>query len=257
MNEVEKNVPPVLAFDIGNTNLHAAIIDTARYKCLTKTHIPSKVSPLHIDKLLMTLGEINTDTPVRIASVVKSATEELGGYLTKKGFTNIEFVTADQSCGLTFEYSNPVRLGADRIADALYAVKTFPDRNVIIVDAGSAITIEMVTKDKAYKGGAILPGLSTQLKSLSIATDALPFIENQIDNAELPGKSTEQCIMAGVLFGITGGINEIVNQLQEQLQETPLILGTGGDFANLQPLLNFMSLYLPDLTLVGTALYRT
>lgn len=145
---------------------------------------------------------------------------------------------------------NPDRLGIDRLLAGWMATRLFPNRRVVVVDAGSAITVDLAGPSGEFCGGAILPGLSLQFESLGRGTDALPLLdprETTDDCLDLvvPATDTVSAIRSGILFGTAGAIDRLAElAAAEQSQTTdvgaianlPMIL-TGGDATRLSPLL--------------------
>jgi type III pantothenate kinase len=133
----------------------------------------------------------------------------------------------------------------------VYATVTYPEHDHIIVSAGTAVTVDLIV-NSAFAGGTIIPGITSQLKSLPFAAPALPQISP--DGAvSLPGKSTETCIRSGVLYSIAGGVEKIIASYRK-LAPQALIHACGGDWPYLSPLVNETTLYNKDMTLAGIAL---
>jgi type III pantothenate kinase len=143
---------------------------------------------------------------------------------------------------------NPDRLGIDRLLAGWMATRLLPNRRVIVVDAGSAITVDLAGPASEFFGGAILPGLSLQFESLGRGTDALPLLDSRetaddlIDLA-VPATDTVSAIRSGILFGTAGAIDRLA-ELAGTAQSadvaavaTPSMILTGGDASRLSPLL--------------------
>ena len=189
-----------------------------------------------------------------LSSSKTSITEIVYGIL--RGFGKTDLVHYHAALPVSFRYTNPSGLGADRIADLLYGNSAYPGLNLIIIDAGTAITINVMKKQE-FMGGAILPGVETQLKSLYTSTDALPMV-NIRDSAPIPvlGNGTTTCINAGVVHGIAGSLNHLVHCYKRIISgENITILATGGSWPILSNLVAFDSITIPDLTLVGAGLF--
>jgi pantothenate kinase type III len=154
-----------------------------------------------------------------------------------------------------FHYQNPAGLGADRIADALYACSNYPKKNVIIIDSGTAITVDAVSGRGEFKGGTILAGIETQLKGLCAAADTLPFVSLPAAKIPFPGGSTVRCMQAGAAHGTAGALNHLVNKYERLLGGKCTVLVTGGAWHLTRRLVDFKFSEIPDMTLVGMALY--
>ena len=148
----------------------------------------------------------------------------------KKAFEKeVLFLQSKCKTGLKISYNNPEKLGTDRIAAAIGATALEPDKNLIVVDMGTATTVDVIAKEKEFCGGAILPGMNLMMKSLVSGTAQLP--EVQITQLEkLPGTSTTQCIQAGVYYGALGGIKELIEQFTREIfnGQKPFVIATGG-----------------------------
>jgi type III pantothenate kinase len=126
-------------------------------------------------------------------------------------------------------YQTPETLGNDRVALAAAAVLLYPNKNVLVIDAGTCITYDFVDKNKEYQGGAISPGLQMRFKSLNTFTAKLPLIStNENKEIKLIGKSTEESILSGVVNGIAHEIDGVINEYIKDYKDLTVIL-TGGD----------------------------
>src|SRR5690606_38340065 len=95
--------------------------------------------------------------------------------------------------GLKIRYRNPLEVGADRIANAIAATGLFPGENLVIADLGTATTLCVITADKDYLGGVILPGLRISMEALEAQTAKLPIVEI-LAPEEVVGRSTVESI---------------------------------------------------------------
>jgi type III pantothenate kinase len=131
--------------------------------------------------------------------------------------------------GLNIAYRDPKEVGADRIADAVGAMKLFPSRNLIVADFGTATTVCAVTKDKTFLGGNILPGVRLAMEALEMRTAQLPSVEIVPMQSAL-GTTTVESIQSGLYWSNVGMIRELVARITAQVfpEEPPLIIGTGG-----------------------------
>lgn len=129
-------------------------------------------------------------------------------------------------------YKDFSALGFDRFAAAVGAVAIFKNRNILIIDAGTALTIDLVTSKGVYKGGSISPGLKLRFEALHLKTGKLPLI-NYNDNVKLTGNTTESCILSGVVNGMVFEISGFIEQYQKNFEKLKIII-TGGDAKILQ-----------------------
>ncbi|MCI0492198.1 MAG: type III pantothenate kinase [Planctomycetes bacterium] len=155
----------------------------------------------------------------------------------------------------------PQRVGIDRLLAALAADRLRQrDRAAIIVDSGSAITVDLVDAVGAFRGGAILPGIEMAARALEEQTDALPRV-TMADSAQRPkplGKSTVAAIESGLYWGAVGAIRELVHQLSADLEATPDLFFTGGASPHLAKSVAtnepWSVRHVPHLVLAGLAL---
>lgn len=129
---------------------------------------------------------------------------------------------------LTNRYRTPETLGYDRIASAVGAYTICPGKNVLVIDAGTAITYDVVTEKGAYLGGNISPGLEVRFKALNRFTSRLPYMERPEEKPSLLGSSTRESIQSGVVNGLLlemDGFIEAISQNHPKLQ----VVLTGGD----------------------------
>jgi type III pantothenate kinase len=132
---------------------------------------------------------------------------------------------------LTIRTAEPARVGIDRVLDTV-AVNRLrqPDAPAIVVDMGTAITVDLVAADGAFEGGAIFAGPVLSLSALHGGTASLPSLD--LSGLESPpnsvGKSTEEALVAGAYWGAAGAVRELVRRTAEQLPHEAELYLTGG-----------------------------
>jgi type III pantothenate kinase len=131
----------------------------------------------------------------------------------------------------------------------------YPGKNQIIIDTGTATKVDLLSNGNQFAGGIIAPGIATQLKSLHDHTSALPDITIKATQLEFPGMSTEACMVTGVRMGTAGAISFFVDKYLKMTGKDTVVLGTGGSWEYIEPLITFPVIHVPRLTLIGTALY--
>ena len=153
---------------------------------------------------------------------------------------------------LTIDYRTPDTLGKDRIAAAVGAEYLRPDEELLVIDAGTAITFDRVTASGCYKGGNISPGMKMRFDALHTLTDKLPLID---ENGELPllGSSTETAIRSGVVQGICYEMDGYIDALRGEIGSLSVFL-TGGNAFYFEAKLKNRIFAEPNLVLIG--LYR-
>jgi type III pantothenate kinase len=142
--------------------------------------------------------------------------------------------------------------GVDRLLNAAAAFDTIRQA-CVIVDAGTAVTVDFVDGEGTFCGGAIAPGAGVQMRSLHERTAALPDLEFRAPANGTFGKSTGQAMLQGVFYGIQGLVWKLIERYAEGYQAYPMVIATGGDaptiFGN-DPLVDRI---VPELTLLGIA----
>lgn len=132
---------------------------------------------------------------------------------------------------LNVDVLEPDRVGIDRLLAAAAAADLFSQRPLIVMQVGSAMTVDLVTEPNTFAGGAILPGVPMMLRLLGQAADMLPEIDADelTDLPALPGRNTEQAMRCGTASALIGGAQHLVDRYRQlHGEETPVIL-SGGD----------------------------
>ncbi len=147
------------------------------------------------------------------------------------------------------KYSTPETLGNDRICAVVAVSSKFDNKNILVIDVGSCITYDLITKDKEYLGGSISPGIRLRLKSLNAFTDKLPLLEpEQIEY--LIGKTTSQSILSGVINGINFEIDGVISSYKDNYKDL-LIIMSGGDHNYFDKSLKNNIFALPNIVILG------
>jgi len=145
-------------------------------------------------------------------------------------------------------YESPENLGNDRIAAVVAAATQFPKSNVLVIDAGTCITLDLFMKE-GYQGGSIAPGIHMRLKALHQQTERLPLVDfgGEVD---IIGKNTIQSIQSGVINGVLAEIDGMIDRYKSQFSDLKVML-TGGDFQLFEKGLKNSIFADPDLVLKG------
>ncbi len=133
----------------------------------------------------------------------------------------------ETSIPFTNKYATPKTLGVDRLALTAAAATQFSNQNVLIIDAGTCITYDIITADNQYLGGAISPGVKIRYRSLKDYTSNLPLLEKQIP-MEFVGNTTNSSIHSGVVNGVCRELDGVISQYAEAYKKLTVVL-TGGD----------------------------
>jgi type III pantothenate kinase len=150
---------------------------------------------------------------------------------------------------------HPEWVGIDRLLDAVAAnSRRRPGAPAILIDAGSAVTVDLVDEAGAFRGGAILPGLRLMAQSLHDYTALLPLIDVPRAVPSLPGASTRAALEAGIFWAVAGGISALIERYAAAAPALPEIYLTGGDAPLLRPALRGKVVVWPEMTLEGIRL---
>jgi type III pantothenate kinase len=142
--------------------------------------------------------------------------------------------------------------GVDRLLNAAAAFDRLKQACVII-DAGTAVTVDFVDGEGTFHGGAIAPGATMQLHSLHEHTSALPDLPFRAPEREAFGRNTAQAMYQGVFYGIRGMVQRLVEQYAAHYGAFPQVIATGGDAQTLFENEELIDRIVPDLTLLGIA----
>ncbi len=161
-------------------------------------------------------------------------------------------IHAGMEMGIRVCYDDPDHAGIDRLAGASAAYAKYGGP-VIVVDAGSAITVDAVSGDGEFLGGIIAPGPGMSARALHEQTDLLPLVAPEMPDSIL-GRSTPACIRSGVVYGAAAMVDGLVGRVKEILGERARVVGTGGALAVIRTVVKQVDVVEPHLVLEG--LYR-
>lgn len=143
-------------------------------------------------------------------------------------------LSAETKVPFNNKYDTPKTLGLDRIALVAAAATKYPDNNVLVIDAGTCVTYDVVTAEGNYLGGAITPGLQMRLRAMHEFTAKLPLVAVNTD-VFLVGNSTEKSLQSGALNGLAAEIDGMIASYSVRFENLIIVL-TGGDTKVLAPL---------------------
>jgi type III pantothenate kinase len=206
-----------LIIEQGNTAVKVAVFEQGNivvsfvYKDFGQTELLPLLEQYPLDKGIMS----------SVADVDKVLIDSLNDRLPY-------FIFLDENVRLpiTIQYQRPETLGKDRIAAAVGANYLRPGTDVLVIDAGTAITYEIVEASGVYNGGNISPGMKMRFRALNQFTKKLPFVEEQ-DLVPVWGGSTETAILAGVVNGIVYEMDGYIDEMKEKHPDIFVFL-TGG-----------------------------
>jgi type III pantothenate kinase len=120
-------------------------------------------------------------------------------------------------------------IGKDRLANAVGAFTENPDRNSLVIDAGSCLTFDFIDSKNCYLGGSISPGLSMRFNSLHKFTEKLPLLNEESSNLKLIGSDTKSSIVSGVVNGFCSEITTLISNYRSRYKLLTIFM-TGGDW---------------------------
>lgn len=208
-----------LVIDQGNTTIKAALFSEGNNPDRIE-RIP-RLSRSYIDRLL-------TRYPISgcIYSSVAHADADMAAYLQSK-ISRFYYFTPETPLPIVIDYRTPGTLGSDRIAAAIGAYGEAPGRDILVVDAGTCITYDLITAEAHFLGGNIAPGIKMRLRAMHKYTERLPIVEKNGDTPLL-GYDTETAMRSGAIFGACHEIEGYIGKLRQEYPEL-LIFLTGGD----------------------------
>ncbi|MBT8312081.1 MAG: type III pantothenate kinase [Flavobacteriaceae bacterium] len=208
-----------LVIDAGNTTVKLAVFDIkTRLKLLTVVYDEVTSS---LKTIFDTYPEISDVLLSSVGPWALSEADWLPGHCT------LHFLDSQLKLPYKMAYGTPETLGKDRMALAAAAISEYPNQNVLVIDAGTCITYDLITADGVYLGGAISPGMRMRYRAMHEGTSALPKLDPEIPEG-LIGASTSDSMHSGVVNGIRFEIEGAVQQYKTRFSDLTVIL-TGGD----------------------------
>ncbi|HUE70254.1 MAG TPA: type III pantothenate kinase [Pirellulaceae bacterium] len=246
----------LIAVDIGNSTVKLGWFDARTPKLpnypmpLRVEHFPTGQTPLaewfeglsEKDLLIWYVASVHRSGEAALYSWVRS----------KRPFDDFHVLTYEK-LPLRIELEYPGRVGMDRLAAAVAANERRSGRKpAIVVDTGTAITVDLVNHHGAFLGGAILPGFRLTAEALAANTDQLPLtLYGGEDEPAALGKNTEAALKSGQFWGTIGAVRELIERMSEDLAEPPEVFVTGGDLKRLAPFMAKNAQFVPHMVLSG------
>jgi len=231
-----------LVIDIGNSFVKSAVFDGLKIVELNKS------PEFSVQELSVLLDKYKLIDSAILSSVRKNTgTIEL--FLDQK----LHFVSLESKTPLPFKnsYATPETLGKDRIAAVAGAQSLYPEQDVLVIDAGTSITYDLLTAKGEYLGGGISPGLQMRFDALHTLTSKLPLVEaNYNKEINLIGNSTKKSILTGVQNGVLQEVDGIIERYQSDFPGLKIII-CGGDNKYFDKYLKNNIFAAPNLVLQG------
>jgi type III pantothenate kinase len=221
----------LLAIDIGNTNIVLGLYRGKKlithWRLLTEAERTADEYGVIISQLVNYEGFRGAQIVAIVVSCVVPPMLTMIQELAKKFFKMDPLIVGPGiRTGMPILYESPKDVGADRIVNGIAAYEKYHD-TCIIVDFGTATTIDLISKRGEYIGGAIAPGLSISLEALSQRASKLPRIEI-VKPREVVGRNTVNSIQAGIFYGYVGLVDGIVARIQKENGVHAKVVATGG-----------------------------
>ncbi len=235
-----------IVVDIGNTLIKTAIFDNGK---IIEKKTFEDCNYKKIAKNITKLKKKYEAAENLILSTVRKPDKEFAAFLNKD-FKNFVFFDAETKLPVKNYYKTPETLGKDRIAGVVAASNIFPETNILVFDAGTALTIDFINDKKEYYGGSIAPGIEMRYKALNHFTDKLPEVRKNENFEEIYGDSTENAIYSGVQNGI---LYEAEGHIERFSRKYPglKVTFTGGDTFFFERRIKKQIFAEPNLVLIG------
>lgn len=240
----------LLTIDIGNSTISLGVFRGSRL--VTCFSVPTDVKKPVSSYIGFLKRSIKGIDAVIICSVVPKMTGILTQAVKKAYKIRPAIVGKDIVVPIKNRYRKPAQVGQDRLVNA-YAGLKMHGTPLIIIDFGTAVTFDIVSKKGEYRGGIIAPGLNTSLKSLREHTALLPAI-SLAKPVEVIGRDTAQSMLSGVVFGLAELTQGLIRRLKKEIGSGARVIGTGGHIALMKPLCKDIIIADQRLTLKGLQL---
>jgi len=255
-------VPTLAVADVGNSRIKLAVVTEAA------SGLPQIEQRHDLDSHNFACDEFEgwlmtaapADVTVSIASVYDAAAARLEAAIAGVSATRHRPVHQRRvrfaDLPIAVDLATPERVGIDRLAAAAAACQLKEvSRGAVVIDCGTAASVDAVSADGRFLGGAILPGPALMARSLADGTSLLPEVAalGEAPPPAMPGRSTSEAIAAGVGFGIRGGVARLVAEARRVVGEDADVFLTGGWRAAVHGEVAG-AIEMPDLVLAGIAL---
>ncbi len=241
-----------LLLDIGNTRIKYALLDSGRLTDSTSFARSKTGIKAALNSQFKTTKDI---TAVFVSNVAgEKIVQQLTEWTEKKWGVTPKFIQSERRrFGVTNSYSQAELLGIDRWL-ALIAARQHARMATCIIDCGTAITVDIVTKNGSHQGGMILPGLTLMRESLTSNTSDLNDTVEESSFKAL-AVNTQTAIQTGTLYTVTASLERLIDDLKAQFNNRIRFIITGGDAEIIMPLIAANIAHYPDIVLKGLAYY--
>jgi type III pantothenate kinase len=245
----------LLTIDVGNTQTVLGLFDGQtlihHWRISTNDERTSDELALLVADLLRLRGiEFHPEQlGIAVSSVVPRITASLRQMADEWFGVKAIVLEPGTRMGMPILYDNPKEVGADRIANAVGAYDLYGGP-AIVVDFGTATTLDAISAKGEYLGGAIIPGIEISLDALFARAAALRRIE-LVEPRNVIGKNTVESMQSGAIYGFTAQVDGLCSRMKKELPADPAVIATGGLAGLITPLSSTIQYHEPWLTLVG------
>lgn len=222
----------LVAVDVGNTSTTIGIFIESELKHYWRISTDCKKTSDEIGMMFLSFFQYaNVDfaliKDVIICTVVPTITHSLINAVKKYFSKEPIFVGPGIKTGINIKYENPREVGADKIVNAVGALKLYGG-SLIIVDFGTATTFCAINKNRDYLGGIICPGIKISAEALFEKASKLPRVE-LMETKKVIGKNTITSMQSGMFYGYVGQVEYLVGEMKKEMQEENIkVIATGG-----------------------------
>lgn len=247
----------ILAVDVGNTHTVLGLFEGDRlgghWRISTDVSLTADELRVKIGGLLqledLSWGDVRG---VIVSSVVPQLTFAYEAMAADSTGEKPRIVGPGLKTGMRIHYDNPHEVGADRIVNGIAAFKSYGGP-VVVVDFGTATTIDVVAEDGSYLGGAIAPGVETSAEALFSRAARLSEVDLEAPDRVI-GTNTRSSVQAGLLLGEAAMVDGLVRRVHDELGVKATVVATGGLARQMSALCETIEHVDPDLTLRGLML---
>jgi type III pantothenate kinase len=247
----------LLALDVGNTNITIGVFEGERlldHRRLRTVRDQTSDEWGILLRNLFALAKLDVTRikGILVASVVPPLNRALGEMAVRYFGLEAVFVSHETNTGMPVLYDNPQEVGADRLVNGVAAFHRYGGP-CIVVDLGTAITFDAISRKGEYLGGVIAAGIGISVEALFAKTARLPFVAFEVPT-QVIGRNTVASMQSGLYYGALGTIDAIVERLRGELGEDTRIVATGGQAHLIASQSRWLSTVDEHLTLEGLRL---
>jgi type III pantothenate kinase len=257
MEMSERVAEHLIAVDVGNHHVKFACLPMAEVPCVADD-LPVLRLPSAWDSFDSLTEWLPSGTAAWcVASVSRPVEARLAQWVADRRPADDYLRLTNAMLPIEVRVRQPERVGTDRLVAALGAAALRSSgRSAIVIDAGSAITVDLVSADGAFEGGAILPGFEMMATALAQQTDQLPLVTRCEATPSPPvvGKSTVEAIRSGLFWSHIGAVRELVARITSDQDAPPDIFVAGGDAQKIAAFLDQPIRIVPNLVFHGIAI---